>query len=99
MTDTTTETPAHDYPALAARLRAASTTVVEVADSLDETAEGTRAFEAWGLLDDALDAIDSALRSLEAEEDDATYYPGDPLGTSDLIAAANNAVRTTEVPA
>lgn len=81
------DAPLHDYPALALELRAAALTVAAVSSKIETADVGTRAHEAWGLLDGALDHIDSALRSLEAEEDDE-FYPADPPGTADVIAAA-----------
>lgn len=77
----------HDYPALARELRGAALAVAAVSDKLAKDEPGSRANEAWPLIDSALDLIDSALRSLEAEEDDE-WYPGDPAGTADVIAAA-----------
>ena len=82
----------HDYPALAQDLRLAALRLGELQDKLDKDTPGTRAYEAWGMLDNALDHIDSALRSLESEDDD---YPADPPGTADVIAASNAIPRRT----
>lgn len=79
--------PPHDYPALAVELLAAAGAVAHVQAKLDKDTPGTRACEAWVVLEDALDSIDSALRYLEAEEEDE-FYPADPPGTADVIAAA-----------